>query len=88
MTSLLYSTYLGGTQADSGRSVAAVAPNAVYISGKTTSWDFPWLNNLQPFTGNEDAFVANFRPHRRRSCLIDLRHSASRHCSAGRHRRH
>jgi hypothetical protein len=62
MTSLLYSTYLGGTQSDSGLSVAAVAPNALYISGKTTSWDFPWFNNLQPFTGNEDAFVAKFDP--------------------------
>ena len=62
MTSLLYSTYLGGTQSDSGLSVAVVAPNELYISGKTTSWDFPWLNNLQPFTGNEDAFVAKFDP--------------------------
>src|SRR5579862_9312730 len=62
MTSLLYSTYLGGTQSDSGLSVAVVAPNALYISGKTTSWDFPWLNNLQPFTGNEDAFIAKFDP--------------------------
>jgi hypothetical protein len=62
MTSLLYSTYLGGTQSDFGLSVAALAPNAVYVSGKTTSWDFPWLNNLQPFTGNEDAFVAKFDP--------------------------
>ncbi len=62
MTSLLYSTYLGGTQSDSGLSVAVIAPNALYISGKTTSWDFPWLNNLQPFTGNEDAFVAKFDP--------------------------
>ncbi len=62
MTSLLYSTYLGGTQSDSGLSVAALASNALYISGKTTSWDFPWLDNLQPFTGNEDAFVAKFDP--------------------------
>ncbi|HXP71850.1 MAG TPA: choice-of-anchor D domain-containing protein [Candidatus Dormibacteraeota bacterium] len=62
ITSLLYSTYLGGTQSDSGLSVAVVAPNALYISGKTTSWDFPWFNNLQPFTGNEDAFVAKFDP--------------------------
>ncbi len=62
MTSLLYSTYLGGTQSDSGLSVAVVAPNALYIAGKTTSWDFPWFNNLQPFTGNEDAFVAKFDP--------------------------
>ena len=62
MTSLLYSTYLGGTQSDFGLSVSAVAPTAVYITGKTTSWDFPWLNNFQPFNGNEDAFVAKFDP--------------------------
>src|ERR1700722_15852748 len=62
ITSLLYSTDLGGTQSDSGLSVAVVAPNAFYISGKTTSWDFPWFNNLQPFTGNEDAFVAKLNP--------------------------
>jgi hypothetical protein len=62
MTSLLYSTYLGGTQSDSGLSVLSVAPTAVYVAGKTTSWDFPWLNNLQPFTGNEDAFVAKLNP--------------------------
>jgi hypothetical protein len=62
MTSLLYSTYLGGTQSDSGLSVASVAPTAVYVAGKTTSWDFPWFNNLQPFTGNEDAFVAKLNP--------------------------
>ena len=60
MTSLLYSTYLGGTRSDAGLSISAVAPDKVYIAGKTTSWDFPWLNNLQPFTGNEDAFVAKF----------------------------
>jgi hypothetical protein len=62
MTSLLYSTYLGGTQTDSGLGVAAVAPNAVYIAGRTTSWDFPWLDNFQPFAGNEDAFVAKLDP--------------------------
>ena len=62
MTSLLYSTYLGGTQSDSGLSISFVAPNALYIAGKTTSWDFPWLNNSQPFNGNEDAFVAKLDP--------------------------
>ena len=62
MTSLLYSTYLGGTQSDSGLSVVSVAPTAVYVAGKTTSWDFPWFNNFQPFTGNEDAFVAKLNP--------------------------
>jgi hypothetical protein len=62
LTSLLYSTYLGGTQSDSGLSVSFVSPNALYVSGKTTSWDFPWLNNFQPFTGTEDAFVVKLDP--------------------------
>ena len=88
MTSLLYSTYLGGTQSDSGLSIAALAPNALYISGKTTSWDFPWLNNLQPFTGNEDAFVAKFDPTAAGPASHDLRHSLRWHRSARRHSRH
>jgi hypothetical protein len=62
MTSLLYSTFLGGTQSDSGLGVKAIAPASLYVAGKTTSWDFPWLNNLQPFNGNEDAFVAKLNP--------------------------
>ena len=56
--SLAYSTYLGGSQADSGLGVAVSAPNAVYITGATTSWDFPWRDNLQPFNGAGDAFLA------------------------------
>lgn len=62
LTSLLYSTYVGGTQSDAGLSVFFVAPNALYVAGKTTSWDFPWLSNFQPFTGNEDAFVVKLDP--------------------------
>ncbi len=62
MTSLLYSSYLGGTQSDSGLSISVAAPNAVYVSGKTTSWDFPWLDNFQPFNGDGDAFVAKLDP--------------------------
>ncbi len=61
-SSLLYSTYAGGTQSDAGLSIFFVAPNALYVTGRTTSWDFPWQNNLQPFTGNEDAFVVKFDP--------------------------
>ena len=62
MTSLSYSTYLGGSEADAGRGIAVAAPNAVYIAGNTTSFDFPWLDNLQPFNGTGDAFVAKLDP--------------------------
>jgi hypothetical protein len=58
MTSLAYSTYLGGSQTDAGSSVAFAAPNAVYVSGTMTSFDYVWLNNLQPFSGATDAFLA------------------------------
>ena len=61
-TSLLYSTYLGGSSADAGQSVAVVAPNQVYVGGTTSSWDMPWHDNVQPFNGQAVAFVARFDP--------------------------
>jgi len=57
-TLLAYSTYLGGSQTDAGTGLAVVAPYAVYIVGAAKSWDFPWRDNLQPFNGYGDAFVA------------------------------
>lgn len=36
--------------------------NRVYLAGGATSWDFPWQFNLQPFTGDADAFVAELDP--------------------------
>ncbi len=69
MTSLMYSSYLGGSVADSGQSIAVVSvPNqvvvssTVYIAGAAGSWDFPWHDNFQPFNGTSDAFVAKFTP--------------------------
>lgn len=61
-TTLLYSTYLGGSQSDSGLGIWFSAANAVYLAGKTTSWDFPWQDNFQPFNGDEDAFVVKLDP--------------------------
>jgi Abnormal spindle-like microcephaly-assoc'd, ASPM-SPD-2-Hydin/Beta-propeller repeat len=63
MTSLTYSTYLGGSESDAGLSVAVTAANSVFIAGSATSPDFSfWQDNFQPFTGNQDAFVAKFDP--------------------------
>ncbi len=61
-SALAYSTYLGGSQRDAGSSVAVAALNAIYLIGATTSPDLPWHNNLQPFNGGGDAFVAKFDP--------------------------
>jgi hypothetical protein len=61
-TSLKYSTYLGGSETDAGQGIAVAAQNAVYVTGRTTSWDFPWHDNLQPFNGAGDAFIAKLDP--------------------------
>lgn len=62
MTYLAYSTYLGGSASDAARGVAVAAFNAVYVAGTTSSWDFPWRDNLQPFNGSGDAFVVKLDP--------------------------
>jgi hypothetical protein len=62
MTSLIYSTYLGGSQSDTGLGVFAAETNEIYITGNTTSFDFPWQDNFQPFNGDTDAFVVKLDP--------------------------
>ncbi|HEX2776144.1 MAG TPA: choice-of-anchor D domain-containing protein [Candidatus Acidoferrales bacterium] len=61
-TSLAYSSYLGGSETDTGQSVWFGAVNQVYVAGTTTSFDFPWQDNFQPFNGNSDAFVSMLDP--------------------------
>src|SRR6204780_2977656 len=62
MTSLAYSSYLGGSETDTGQSVWFGAVNQIYLAGTTTSWDFPWHDNFQPFNGDSDAFVTMLDP--------------------------
>jgi hypothetical protein len=62
MTSLAYSTYLGGSETDSGQSVWFAAGNEVYVAGSTTSWNFPHQFNFEPYNGDMDAFVAELDP--------------------------
>jgi Abnormal spindle-like microcephaly-assoc'd, ASPM-SPD-2-Hydin/Beta-propeller repeat len=60
VTTLAYSSYLGGSGTDAGQSIWFGAVNQgdeVYVVGTTTSWDFPWHDNFQPFNGDSDAFV-------------------------------
>ena len=58
---LLYSTYLGGSGADYGRSIAADTAGNAYVTGSTGSDDFPVLNGLQPaLRGQQNAFVTKF----------------------------
>src|SRR5262249_33156845 len=59
-STLVYSTYLGGSDADSGNGIAVdPAPGAALVTGATASTAFPTANPLQANKGSgADAFVA------------------------------
>ena len=62
-TTLLYSTYLGGSGDDSGNAIAVDATGNAYVTGSTTSSNFPVLSAFQTtFRGLSDAFVAKLDP--------------------------
>jgi hypothetical protein len=54
----VYSTYLGGTNLDQGYGIAVDALHQAWITGLTTSTNFPVTNAIQPWLGGgQDAFV-------------------------------
>ena len=60
---LLYSTYLGGSNHDEAGGIAIDASGHAYVSGHTSSADFPVASALQPlFAGDWDAFVLKLTP--------------------------
>ncbi|HJT25922.1 MAG TPA: SBBP repeat-containing protein [Pyrinomonadaceae bacterium] len=62
-SSLINSTYLGGTNHDFGRGIALDSSQNIYVVGTTSSTDFPTHNPLQPgFGGGSDVFIAKLRP--------------------------
>ncbi len=53
-----FATYLGGAGDDRGLAIAVDSGNAVYVSGGTTSPDFPMVSAFQSTNGGgQDAFV-------------------------------
>jgi hypothetical protein len=61
--SLVFSTFLGGTLQDAGNGVTLDRLGNVYVTGSTTSSDFPILNPLQTVNhGQQDAFVTKLDP--------------------------
>lgn len=62
-STLVYSTYLGSSSFDLGRSIAVDAAGNVYVAGMTGGLDFPTANAFQSnFGGNTDAFVTKIGP--------------------------
>jgi len=58
--SLIYSTYLGGSEGggeDIAQGIAIDDHGVAYVAGYTSSSDFPLMNPLQTFAGNYDMFL-------------------------------
>ena len=66
-SALVYSTYLGGNGFDFAGGIAVDGPGSAYVTGETSSTNFPTLNALQPTKASpeqdgRDAFVARLDP--------------------------
>jgi len=58
-----YISYLGGSGTDRGTGIAVDSEDAAYVTGDTTSANFPLASPLQGArSGNSDAFVTKFGP--------------------------
>jgi len=58
-STLVYSTYLGGSNDDAGAGITADISGDVWVAGSTSSTDFPTAVPLQAsLAGGQDAFVA------------------------------
>jgi hypothetical protein len=68
-SALVYSTYLGGSSLDYGNGIAVDSSGNTYVTGYTSSTDFPTVNPLQAtnkaalaYNENNTAFVAKMNP--------------------------
>ncbi len=60
---LAWSTYHGGTDMDGGKGIAADGVGNIYVTGYTSSFDFPTLEAYDTtYNASHDAFVSKFSP--------------------------
>lgn len=58
-SALVYSTYLGGSLSQTGTGIAVDGSGKAYVTGQTTSTDFPTASPTQPSNGGgSDAFIS------------------------------
>ena len=65
VTDLVFSSYLGGSGRESGIAIAVDVSGRAYVTGRTTSSDFPGITeaSVQQFlSGDQDAFLAVIDP--------------------------
>ena len=62
-TALLYSSFLGGSNAEQGYGIVLDESGNPYLAGRTGSTDFPTVNPYQAIlNGTTDVFIARFTP--------------------------
>ena len=63
-SSLIYSTYLGGSGYEYGNDIAVDGNRSAYVTGYTYSDSFPTSSGAysRTFAGNEDAFISKLNP--------------------------
>jgi len=54
---LVYSTYLGGSSSDTGSGIALDPSGNAYVAGYTSSSNFPTLNSIHAYPGNQSGFI-------------------------------
>ncbi len=59
---ILYSTFVGGNQADQGNAIALLPRRSILFGGRTWSADFPGAKQRLGPRGKSDVFLARIRP--------------------------
>ncbi len=61
-SALVYSTYLGGDDSDSGTGIAVDSAGSAYVAGTTSSDDFNTVQRIEGDSPGDDAFASKLAP--------------------------